>query len=316
MDRAVTFPGQGSQSVGMGSALAGGGAGAIQVFEEVDEALGFSLSTLIQEGPAEMLTLTENAQPAILAVSIAAFRTLEEAFGEPVAPCFRFFAGHSLGEYSALCAAGALQLADCARLLRTRGRAMQAAVPAGAGAMAAVIGLDLEQVRKVLDGQDGEGACVPANDNAPGQVTISGSAAAVERAAEACRAAGAKRVLPLDVSAPFHCPLMEPAARVMEERLAGIDIRAPQVPVVSNVTARPVVEPEEIRRLLVQQVTGMVRWRESVEYMVGQGIESLVECGSGKVLSGLARRIHRSAETCALATPEDARRLAAELTGG
>ena len=268
--RAFTFPGQGSQFAGMGNDLYTGYPEARAVFDEVDAALGEKLSTLIFEGPEETLRLTENAQPALMAVSMAIVRVLA-AKGVTVAGHAAFVAGHSLGEYSALCAAGALGLADTAKLLRLRGRSMQQAVPVGQGAMAAILGLDLPAVeRAAADATDGE-VCAVANDNAPGQVVISGHVAAVNRAIELCKAAGAKRALPLPVSAPFHCPLMRPAADAMEEALDRVVMQAPVVPVVSNVLARPISDPAQIKARLVEQVTGMVRWTESVTWLTGEG---------------------------------------------
>lgn len=313
MKRAFLFPGQGSQQVGMGRELAAAHPAARAVWEEVDEALGKPLSRLAWEGPAGELTLTENAQPAIMATSLAAARALEAEAGARLDSVAAFVAGHSLGEYAALAAVGALAPGDCARLLRARGLAMQRAVPPGAGAMAAVIGLDLDEIRSVLERSGGDGICVPANDNAPGQVTLSGEAAAVERAIPACREAGAKRAVPLAVSAPFHCPLMEPAAREMAELLATTGIRPPAVPVVSNVTARPESDPETIRNLLVEQVTAMVRWRESVLWMIESGVSMFVECGAGKVLAGLGRRIAPGCEMRGLGTLEEITAIAAEI---
>ncbi|EPX81905.1 ACP S-malonyltransferase [Salipiger mucosus] len=303
MSRAFIFPGQGAQAIGMGQALAEAYPAARAVFDEVDEALGEPLSRLIWEGEAETLTLTENAQPALMATSLAAMRALE-AEGVSVADA-AFVAGHSLGEYSALTAAGALGVADAARLLRTRGRAMQQAVPVGEGAMAALLGLDLEGARAVAEeAAEGE-VCAAANDNDPGQVVISGHRAAVERAVEIAKAKGAKRAMLLPVSAPFHCALMAPAAEVMAEALEAVEIAAPRVPLVANVTAASVQEPAEIRRLLVEQVTGAVRWRESVATMVESGVTEFWEIGAGKALSGMVRRIHRPAATRAVGTPDD-----------
>ncbi|WP_421723305.1 ACP S-malonyltransferase [Bauldia sp.] len=304
MTTAFTFPGQGSQTVGMGRTLADAYPEARAVFDEVDEALGERLSTVIWEGPAETLTLTQNAQPALMAVSLAAIRVLA-AQGVTVAGTASFVAGHSLGEYSALAAAGSLTVADAARLLRTRGQAMQEAVPVGAGAMAALIGLELGAVEEIA-AEAAEGAvCAAANDNGGGQVVVSGDKAAVERAVAIAKDRGAKRAVLLPVSAPFHCPLMAPAAKVMEEALAKVDIAAPVVPVVANVTAQPTTDPDAIRRNLVDQVTGMVRWRESVAWMADAGVDLFVEIGSGRVLSGLARRIASGAETMTVGTDED-----------
>ncbi|HEX6978182.1 MAG TPA: ACP S-malonyltransferase [Alphaproteobacteria bacterium] len=291
MARAFTFPGQGSQAVGMGRDLAAAFAPAREVFEEVDDALKQRLSKLMFEGPESDLTLTANAQPALMAVSIAVLRVLEREGGVDLPKVASFVAGHSLGEYTALAAAGAIPLADAARLLRRRGEAMQQAVPVGEGAMAALLGLDLETAMAVAEEARQGDVCDAANDNAPGQVVVSGARAAVERAVEIAKARGGKRAIMLPVSAPFHCALMKPAADVMAEALAGITIAPPRVPIVANVTASAVSDPETIRKLLVQQVTGLVRWRESVIYMKGQGVSTLVEIGAGKVLTGLVRRI-------------------------
>ena len=288
--RAFVFPGQGAQAIGMGKALADAYPAAADVFAEVDAALGEKLSDLIWEGDIETLTLTQNAQPALMATSLAAMRALE-AEGVDVTTA-SFVAGHSLGEYSALTAAGALSIADAARLLRARGQAMQAAVPVGEGAMAAVLGLDLAAVRAVTEEAAQGEICEAANDNDPAQVVISGHRAAVERAADLAKAAGAKRAMLLPVSAPFHCALMAPAAKVMAEELARVEILSPKVPVVANVLAEAVVDPDQIRALLVQQVTGAVRWRESVAWMAAQGVETFWEIGAGKALSGMVRRIH------------------------
>ncbi|WP_413875460.1 ACP S-malonyltransferase [Albidovulum sp.] len=303
MTRAFVFPGQGAQTVGMGRALAEAYPAAKAVFDEVDEALGERLSGLVWEGDQEVLTLTENAQPALMATSIAALRALE-AEGIAVTSA-AFVAGHSLGEYSALCAAGALKLADTARLLRLRGRAMQEAVPVGVGAMAALLGLDFATADAVAkEAAEGE-VCQAANDNDPAQVVVSGHRAAVERAVEIAKARGAKRAILLPVSAPFHCALMAPAARVMAAALDEVRIEAPAVPLVANVRAEAVSDPVLIRALLVEQVTGSVRWRESVEWMAGRGVTQFWEIGAGKALSGMIRRIVKEAETRAVGTPED-----------
>ncbi len=276
------------------------------VFEEVDDALDQRLSRLMFEGPESDLTLTENAQPALMAVSLATTRVIERDGGKALAEVAAFVAGHSLGEYSALAAAGSLELVDAARLLRQRGQAMQKAVPVGAGAMAAILGLDLETVRQLAqDASNATEVCVTANDNAPGQVVISGDKLAVERAVALAAERGGKRSVILPVSAPFHCPLMAPAADVMAEALAAVTLAPPQVPVVANVTARPLHDPETLRRLLVEQVTGMVRWRESVETMRDEGVEVFVECGAGKVLTGLTRRIDRALTGTAINSPAD-----------
>lgn len=314
MSTAFTFPGQGSQSVGMGRALVDAFPAARLVFEEVDEALGESLSRIVFEGPEDALTLTANAQPALMATSIATLRALEST-GVSVATTARFVAGHSLGEYSALVAAGSLSVADAARLLRVRGRAMQEAVPAGEGAMAALLGVDLE-VAAAVAAEAAEGdVCDVANDNAPGQVVLSGAKAAVERAVALAKGRGAKRAVLLAVSAPFHCALMSPAAAVMAEALAGADVRAPVVPLYANVTAGPVTEPDEIRRLLVEQVTGTVRWRESVAALAADGADCFVEIGAGSVLTGLAKRIAKDARAFAVGSPADVEGFAERLAG-
>lgn len=301
--RAFVFPGQGAQTIGMGRALAQAYPAARAVFDEVDEALGESLSALIWEGDAETLTLTQNAQPALMATSIAALRALEaEGFGIADAD---FVAGHSLGEYSALCAAGSLSLADTARLLRLRGQAMQEAVPVGIGAMAAILGLDFETVDRICREIGGEEVVQAANDNDPAQVVISGHKAAVEAAAEAMKAAGAKRALMLPVSAPFHSVLMQPAAAAMADALAGVDIQAPAVPLIANVRAEAVTEPGAIRRLLVEQVTGTVRWRESVAVMAEAGVTEFWEIGAGKALSGMIKRIAKDAAVRNVGAPGD-----------
>ena len=309
--RAFTFPGQGAQAVGMGTELAEAYPAARRVFEAVDEALGEELSRLIREGPQDELTLTANAQPALMATSLAAMAALESE-GVTVEAA-AFVAGHSLGEYSALCAARALTLADTARLLRIRGRAMQEATPVGTGAMAALLGLDFAAAHAVAD-EAGQGQiCQAANDNDPGQVVVSGHREAVERAVEIAKGRGARRALMLPVSAPFHCALMQPAAERMRAALAEVPLERPAVPLVANVRAQAVEDPDEIRRLLVDQVTGMVRWRESVAWMAAQGVTELVEIGAGKALSGMAKRIERGLGTAAVNGPEDVRRLAEAL---
>jgi [acyl-carrier-protein] S-malonyltransferase len=303
--RAFTFPGQGSQAVGMGRDLAGAFATARLVFEEIDDALGQRLSKLMFEGPESDLTLTANAQPALMAVSLAVMRVLETDVKLDLAAAAKFVAGHSLGEYSALAAAGAIGLADAARLLRQRGEAMQRAVPVGEGAMAALLGLDLAAAEAVArEAAQGE-VCSCANDNAPGQVVVSGKRSAVERALEVAKTKGAKRAILLPVSAPFHCAMMAPAAEVMQEALERIQILPPRVPLVANVTAQPIEEPGRIRALLVEQVTAMVRWRESALAMKAQGVATLVELGAGKVLTGLARRIDPELSGVALNGPAD-----------
>ncbi|MGO4907159.1 ACP S-malonyltransferase [Pseudorhodobacter sp. W20_MBD10_FR17] len=303
MSRAFVFPGQGSQTIGMGRALAEAYPAARAVFDEVDEALGEKLSALIWEGAIEDLTLTQNAQPAIMATSLAALAALE-AEGLGLAHV-AFVAGHSLGEYSALCAAGSIGLADTARLLRIRGEAMQAAVPVGVGAMAALLGLDYAGAKAVAVEAAGDEVCQVANDNDPAQVVISGHKAAVERACEIAKAAGAKRALLLPVSAPFHCSLMEPAALVMAEALAGVEIRDPIVPLVANVRAEAVRDAADVRKLLVAQVTGEVRWRESVQWLVGAGVTEFWEIGAGKALSGMIKRIERETVQRNVGVPED-----------
>ena len=303
MSRAFVFPGQGAQTIGMGRALAEAWPVSRAVFDEVDDALGERLSALIWEGDIAALTLTENAQPALMATSIAALRALEaEGLGLGTAS---FVAGHSLGEYSALCAAGALTLSDTARLLRIRGRAMQDAVPVGVGAMAALLGLDFAQATEVAaEAAQGE-VCQAANDNDPAQVVVSGHAGAVGRALEIARAKGAKRAILLPVSAPFHCALMQPAAAVMSDALAAVVISVPRVPVVVNVRAEAVTEPDKFRDLLIAQITGAVRWRGSVEWMVRAGVTEFWELGAGKALSGMIRRIAKDSVTRAVGTPED-----------
>ena len=312
MTIAFTFPGQGSQAVGMGKDLADAFPEAAAVFSEVDEALGEALTDVMWNGPDDALTLTANAQPALMAVSLAAMRVLE-ARGLDLAKSVSYVAGHSLGEYSALAAAGSLTVADAARLLRIRGRAMQEAVPVGEGAMAALLGLDLEAAAKVAAEAAQGAVCEVANDNADGQVVISGHRAAIERAVDIAKAAGAKRAVLLPVSAPFHCSLMAPAAEAMAEALASVEIKAPKVPLVANVVAGPVSDPGEIRDNLIAQVTGSVRWRESVSWLAANGVTTLVEIGSGKVLTGLARRIARELETAVVNGPDDIDPLLARL---
>jgi [acyl-carrier-protein] S-malonyltransferase len=305
MVAAFVFPGQGSQTVGMGKALASNFTAARHVFEEVDTALNSKLSTIIFEGPADTLTLTENAQPALMAVSLAALRVLEAEAGLNLARDAQFVAGHSLGEYSALAAAGAFTVADAARLLRLRGQAMQKAVPVGAGAMAALIGLEFDTASAVAaEAAQGE-VCQAANDNGAGQVVVSGSKGAVERAVEIAKTKGAKRAMLLPVSAPFHCALMQPAAEVMADALAKVSIRSPGVPVVANVLAKAIRDPGEIVRALIAQVTGTVRWRESVLFMASAGVTNFYEVGAGKVLSGLIKRLVEGATASAIGSPED-----------
>jgi [acyl-carrier-protein] S-malonyltransferase len=305
MAAAFVFPGQGSQIVGMGKGLAEAFIPARRVFEEVDTALGERLSDIIWNGPAETLTLTENAQPALMAVSLAAMRVLEEEAGVDLKRDAAFVAGHSLGEYSALAASGALSIADAARLLRVRGRAMQKAVPVGAGAMAALIGLELGEVKVIAAEVASVGVCAAANDNGGGQVVLSGEKLAVERAVEVAKARGAKRAMLLPVSAPFHCTLMQPAADAMAQALATVSVNPPVVPLVANVLARPISEPAAIVRSLVEQVTGTVRWRESVLFMEQAGVTAFYEIGAGKVLTGLIKRIAQAATTSSIGTPED-----------
>src|SRR5579864_565115 len=307
MTRAFIFPGQGSQAVGMGRMLADAFASAREVFEEVDEALGQKLSGLMWQGPEEELVLTENAQPAIMAASLAIIAILKREGGFDLARHAGLVAGHSLGEYTALCAAGAFTLRDTARLLKARGRAMQSAVPVGAGGMSALLGAEIQQAEELARecAAATGGVCVVANDNAPGQVVISGTRAALDMAPEIAKAKGIKRAMALNVSAPFHCPLMQPAADKMREALAAVAIRPLAVAVVSNVTAAPTTEPETIRRLLVEQVTGRVRWRESVLAFRGLGIETTVEAGGAKVLTGMVKRIDKDLQTVTLDTPAD-----------
>ncbi|MDO9473995.1 MAG: ACP S-malonyltransferase [Caulobacter sp.] len=314
MSLAFIFPGQGSQAVGMGAELAEAFASAREVFQEVDDALGQKLFKLMKEGPEADLTLTENAQPALMAVSLAVSRTLEKEFGVAIERA-AFVAGHSLGEYAALAAAGAISLSDTARLLKLRGQAMQRAVPVGAGAMASLIGpkTDVALAEAAAAAGAEVGVCVVANDNNNGNVVISGDRAGVDRAIEKAKELGA-RAIPLNVSAPFHCPLMQPAADEMAEALGKATIIAPRAPLVANVTARPTLDPEAIRRMLVEQVTGRVRWRESMEWMAGAGgVTRFAEAGSGKVLSGMAKRIAPDAEATPLNTPADLEAFAASL---
>lgn len=314
MSRAFVFPGQGAQTIGMGKALAEAYPEAKAVFEEVDEALGEKLSALIWDGEIEELTLTQNAQPALMATSIAAMRALE-AEGVSIEAA-SLVAGHSLGEYSALAAAGALSVADTARLLRTRGKAMQEAVPVGVGAMAALLGLDFETARDVAAAASEGDVCQAANDNDPSQVVVSGHKAAVERAVALAKEQGAKRAMLLPVSAPFHCELMAPAAAVMADALDDVEIEAPKVPLVANVVAEAVTDPATIRSLLVDQVTGSVRWRESVLYMGAEkGITEIWEIGAGKALSGMVRRINRDIACRNIGTPDDVKAAVAALGG-
>ncbi len=305
MARAFVFPGQGSQAVGMGSDLAGAFGTARDVFHEVDEALKQNLSRLMREGPESDLVLTENAQPALMAVSVAVVRVLEKDGGKSLAGLASHVAGHSLGEYSALAAAGALQLADAARLLKLRGQSMQKAVPVGVGAMAALLGIELEPAQEACKEAALGQVVAVANDNGGGQVVVSGHKEAVERTIEAAKSRGCKRGMMLPVSAPFHCPLMQPAADAMQEALEKVTLGTPRVPLIANVLASEITEPGAIKQRLVEQVTGLVRWRESVQYMRAHGVDTLVECGSGKVLSGLVKRIDRDMSGLALNTPGD-----------
>ncbi len=305
MSSAFVFPGQGSQTVGMGRELAGNMPVATQVFEEINDALGQNLSGLMFDGPQDELTLTRNAQPALMAVSIAVIRVLEKEFDMKLGQVAAYVAGHSLGEYSALAASGAIGLADTARLLRLRGEAMQRAVPVGVGAMAALLGLDFDVAAEVAAEAAGEEVCTAANDNADGQVVISGHKAAVERAIEIAKQRGAKRGILLPVSAPFHCSLMQPAADEMAEALAETTIMTPCVPVIANVTAAPESDPENIRKYLLEQVTARVRWRESILKMNELGVDRVIEAGAGKVLTGMVRRICRNMKGISLQTPSD-----------
>lgn len=305
MTLALVFPGQGAQTIGMGKDLSDAYPASNAVFQEVDDALGQNLSELIWSGDIAELTLTENAQPALMATSIAAMRALEaEGFDSTT---ISYVAGHSLGEYSALCAVGAFSVSDTAKLLKTRGLAMQSAVPVGVGAMAALLGLDFATVKDIAAKAAGDQVCAAANDNDPGQVVVSGNKEAVERAIDLAKEAGAKRAVLLPVSAPFHCALMQPAADKMAEALAGVEISAPSVPVVANVEAQAITDPDQIRSLLVQQVTGLVRWRESVSWMHEQGVSQIYEVGAGKALSGMIRRVAREIECKAVGDADGVR---------
>lgn len=305
MGLAFVFPGQGSQDVGMGKDLAQAFPAAREVFDEVDAALGQDLSRIMWEGPKETLTLTENAQPALMAVSMAVMRVLEREKGFSLKDRVRFVAGHSLGEYSALAAAGAFSLADTARLLRLRGQAMQKAVPVGQGAMAALLGVGLDVAQKVAEAARQGDVCEVANDNEPTQVVLSGHKTAIDRVGELGKALGVRRALPLPVSAPFHCSLMKPAAEAMAEALAKVAIKPPAVPVIANVLALPISDPDEIRRRLVEQVTGTVRWRECTLYMAQNGVTDVYEIGAGKVLAGLVKRIHKDFNATSIGMPAD-----------
>jgi [acyl-carrier-protein] S-malonyltransferase len=310
--RAFLFPGQGSQAVGMGAALAQASRTARDVFDEVDQALGQHLFRLMREGPDDELKLTENAQPAIMANAVAVFAVLTRDGGVDLAKAANFVAGHSLGEYSALCAAGSFDLATTARLLKLRGQAMQAAVPVGVGAMAALLGADLALARKIADAAAQGDVCAVANDNDPSQVVISGHKSAIDRAVEIARDMGAKRAVILPVSAPFHCPLMQPAAEAMADALSTVVVEAPAVPLYANVTAEPTTDPDTIRNQLVEQVTGMVRWRESIANMTAAGVEEFVELG-GKVLGPMVKRIAPDAKVTSVVTIEDVEALAKEI---
>ena len=310
--RAFLFPGQGSQAVGMGAALAGASRTARDVFEQVDEALGQNLFRLMRDGPEDELKLTENAQPAIMAHSLAVFRALTRDGGVELTKAAQFVAGHSLGEYSALCAAGSFDLATTAKLLKLRGQAMQAAVPVGVGAMAALLGADLALAQKIADAAARGEVCAVANDNDPSQVVISGHKGAIDRAIEMAKEMGAKRAVPLPVSAPFHCPLMQPAADAMQDALSYVVLEEPAVPLYANVTALPATDPDTIRNQLVEQVTGMVRWRESVGAMAEAGVEEFIELG-GKVLGPMVKRIAPDARVTSVVTIEDIEALAKEI---
>lgn len=305
MKRVIVFPGQGSQQVGMGKALYSAFPAAKLVFEEVDETLKQRLSSLMFEGPEDSLTRTENAQPAIMATSIAVLRVLEKEAGFKLSAYASYVAGHSLGEYSALCAAGTFTLADTARLLKLRGQAMQKAVPEGQGGMAAILGLEEDAVSQIVQEASAAGVCSIANDNSPGQIVISGATAAIEKASSLAKERGAKRALALPVSAPFHCPLMEPAGRAMQVALADTPLQAPCVPLIANVTAQSVQDPQSIRSLLVEQVTGRVRWRESILYLAGDGVTQALELGAGKVLSGLIKRIAKEMDSVSVGEPQE-----------
>ena len=310
--RAFLFPGQGSQSVGMGAALSGASRAARDVLEQVDEALGQNLARLMRDGPEDELRLTENAQPAIMANSMAVFAALTREGNVELAKAAQFVAGHSLGEYSALCAAGSFDLATTAKLLKLRGQAMQAAVPVGVGAMAALLGADLELAQKIADAAAKGEVCTVANDNDPGQVVLSGHKGAIDRAIAMAKEMGAKRAVPLPVSAPFHCPLMQPAAEAMEDALSYVVVETPAVPIYANVIAAPVTDPDSIRSLLVDQVTGMVRWRESISEMVDAGVGEFIEFG-GKVLGPMVKRTAPDVEVRSVVTIEDVEALAKEI---
>lgn len=315
MTRAFIFPGQGSQFIGMGKDLAEAFAEARETFEEVNDALSQDLTKIMFEGPEDQLNLTENTQPALMAVSMAVVNVLTRQGGIQLEKSCSFVAGHSLGEYAALTAAGSLDLADTARLLKLRGQSMQEAVPVGVGAMAAILGLDFEDVKAIAQSVSGSGVCEAANDNSDGQVVVSGHKGAVEAAIALATERGAKRAIALPVSAPFHCTLMAPAAQKMAYALADTNIRVPFVPVIANVTAKAVTDPAEIRRLLVDQITGVVRWRESVQWMKAQGVTEAVELGAGKVLAGLVKRIEKDIAAESVGTPEQIEKLIEKLKG-
>jgi [acyl-carrier-protein] S-malonyltransferase len=312
---AFVFPGQGSQDVGMGRELAQAFGAAREVFEEVDEVLSQNLSQIMWEGPKETLTLTENAQPALMAVSMAVMRVLEQEKGFSLKDKVKFVAGHSLGEYSALAAAGAFSLADAARLLKLRGQVMQAAVPVGKGAMSALLGVGIDVARKVADAAAGGDVCQIANDNEPSQVVLSGDRSALDRVPEVGKKFGVRRAVPLPVSAPFHCSLMQPAADAMAEALEHVEVKSPVVPVVANVIGRPITDPADIKKRLVEQVTGTVRWRECVTYMTANGVTDIYEIGAGKVLSGLVKRTEKTLNTASLGCPAEFDAVLVQLNG-
>jgi [acyl-carrier-protein] S-malonyltransferase len=312
---AFVFPGQGSQDVGMGRELAQAFGAAREVFEEVDEVLSQNLSQIMWEGPKETLTLTENAQPALMAVSMAVMRVLEQEKGFCLKDKVKFVAGHSLGEYSALAAAGAFSLADAARLLKLRGQVMQAAVPVGKGAMSALLGVGIDVARKVADAAAGGDVCQIANDNEPSQVVLSGDRSALDRVPEVGKKFGVRRAVPLPVSAPFHCSLMQPAADAMAEALEHVEVKSPVVPVVANVIGRPITDPADIKKRLVEQVTGTVRWRECVTYMTANGVTDIYEIGAGKVLSGLVKRTEKTLNTASLGCPAEFDAVLVQLNG-
>jgi [acyl-carrier-protein] S-malonyltransferase len=312
---AFVFPGQGSQDVGMGRELAQAFGAAREVFEEVDEVLSQNLSQIMWEGPKETLTLTENAQPALMAVSMAVMRVLEQEKGFSLKDKVKFVAGHSLGEYSALAAAGAFSLADAARLLKLRGQVMQAAVPVGKGAMSALLGVGIDVARKVADAAAGGDVCQIANDNEPSQVVLSGDRSALDRVPEVGKKFGVRRAVPLPVSAPFHCSLMQPAADAMAEALEHVEMKSPVVPVVANVIGRPITDPADIKKRLVEQVTGTVRWRECVTYMTANGVTDIYEIGAGKVLSGLVKRTEKTLNTASLGCPAEFDAVLVQLNG-